>query len=202
MARPLSAGIGLGLEAPSEMPVVKQFHVADRNMNERVPIAGLDQDHANGRVFAKTVGQDASGRPGADDHVIRLHLRSLPKAAAALAFPSAVDCQGVIQSSAEAVRQSRRFRGAFWWSRHREGDGNVRFRRDAPRQGPSAELALLPQTGHPARREERVEKPVLKGSTISAFETCHPIDTAPPVGEKMLLPRDRRPGAEGGSKQF
>jgi hypothetical protein len=33
-------------------------------------------------------------------------------------------------------------------------------------------------------------KPVLKGSIIGAFETCHPIDTAPPVGEKMLLPHD------------
>ena len=32
--------------------------------------------------------------------------------------------------------------------------------------------------------------PLLKGSTIIAFETCHPIDTAPPVGEKMLLPHD------------
>jgi hypothetical protein len=46
------------------------------------------------------------------------------------------------------------------------------------------------QTGHLARREERAAKPVLKGSTISGFETCHPVDTAPPAGEKMLLPHD------------
>ena len=47
-------------------------------MNERVPVApaGLDQDHASGRLFGESVGQDASGRPGADDDVIRLHLRS------------------------------------------------------------------------------------------------------------------------------
>ena len=45
-------------------------------------------------------------------------------------------------------------------------------------------LCLLPGS------KEGAAKPVLKGSTISAFETCHPIDTAPPVGEKMLLPHD------------
>jgi len=75
----VGAGIGLGLEAPGELLLVKQFHVADRNMDQRVPIApaGLDQDHTNGRVFGKTVGQHASGRPRADDHVIHLHLRSL-----------------------------------------------------------------------------------------------------------------------------
>jgi len=33
-------------------------------------------------------------------------------------------------------------------------------------------------------------KRVLTGSTISALETCHPIDTTPRVGEKMLLPHD------------
>ena len=72
-------GIGLSLEAPGELLVVKKLHIADRNMNERVPVApaGLDQDHASGRVFGETVGQDASGRPGADDHVIHLQLRSL-----------------------------------------------------------------------------------------------------------------------------
>ena len=49
------------------------------------------------------------------------------------------------------------------------------------------ERVFMPQTGHPATRGAS-GKPVLKGSTISAFETCYPIDTAPPVGEKMLLP--------------
>ena len=33
-------------------------------------------------------------------------------------------------------------------------------------------------------------KRALKGSAFSAFATCHPIDTATPVGEKMLLPHD------------
>src|SRR5271169_4206351 len=36
-----------------------------------------------------------------------------------------------------------------------------------------------PQTGHPARREERTAEPVFKDPTISALETGHPIDTAP-----------------------
>src|SRR5215510_3976373 len=38
------------------------FLLADRNMDKRVPIApaGLDQHHANGRVFGETVGQHAS----------------------------------------------------------------------------------------------------------------------------------------------
>src|SRR4051812_15043249 len=54
----VSAGVGLGLEPPSELLVVKQFHVADRNMYQRVPIApaSLDQDHPSGWVFGKTVG--------------------------------------------------------------------------------------------------------------------------------------------------
>jgi hypothetical protein len=52
------------------------------------------------------------------------------------------------------------------------------------------ERLYLPQTGHLARREERAAKPVLKSSTINGLETCHPIDTAPPVREKMLLPHD------------
>src|SRR6516165_12169321 len=84
-------GIGLSLEAPGELLVVKQLHIADRNMNERVPVApaGLDQDHASGRLFGETVGQDTSGRPGADDDVIRLHLRSLVRSPPP-AVPSAV----------------------------------------------------------------------------------------------------------------
>src|SRR5215472_6295076 len=59
-------------------------------------------------------------------------------------------------------------------------------------------------TSKPAIRKARwvSGKPGSKGSTIRAFETCHPIDAAPPAGEKMLLPRNRRSGAEGGSKQF
>ena len=103
------AGIGLGLEAPGELLVVKQLHIADRNMNERVPVApaGLDQDHASGRVFGETVGQDASGRPGADDDVIRLHLRSFIRPTLP-AVPSAVGRRGPNSTS-----QSRGFRGAF-----------------------------------------------------------------------------------------
>ena len=99
----VGAGVGLGLEAPGELLVVKQFHVADRNMDQRVPVApaGLDQYHTSGRVLGETVGQDASGRPSADDHVIRLHLSSLT-IAAALAFPS-LGCQGVLPSAAHAA---------------------------------------------------------------------------------------------------
>src|SRR5712692_8983231 len=39
------AGIGLGLEVPGEGRVVEQFHEADRDVNERVPVAParLDQ---------------------------------------------------------------------------------------------------------------------------------------------------------------
>jgi hypothetical protein len=51
-----------------------------------------------------------------------------------------------------------------------------------------AKGCLKPVIRQDARRERG--NPVLKGSTISALETRHPIDTAPPVGEKMLLPRD------------
>src|SRR5215469_14997337 len=40
----------------------------------------------------------------------------------------------------------------------------------------------MPQTGHLAGRHERAAKPVLKGSAISALETCRSIDTTPPVG--------------------
>jgi hypothetical protein len=110
----VSAGIGLGLEAPGKLLVVEQFHVADRDMYQRVPIAParLDQDHANGRVLGETVGQDASGRPSADDDVIRLHLRSLITSPLP-AVPSDVGRRGLIRPAEEAVRQSRGFRGAF-----------------------------------------------------------------------------------------
>ena len=62
--------------------MVEQLHVADRNMDQRVPIAaaGLDQDYPDARVLGQPVGEDASGGAGADDHVIRLHWRSLPLA--------------------------------------------------------------------------------------------------------------------------
>src|SRR5215831_4045513 len=61
-----------------------------------------------------------------------------------------------------------------------------RARRSPGASGAITECEGLPQTGHP----EGAGKPVLKGSTISALETRHPIDTAPPVGEKMLLPHN------------
>jgi hypothetical protein len=54
----------------------------------------------------------------------------------------------------------------------------------------AAGTALHAPNRSSGRREERAPKPVLKGSTISGLEICHPIDTAPPVGEKMLLPHD------------
>ena len=44
----------------------------------------------------------------------------------------------------------------------------------------------MPQTGHPARREERAAKLALKDPIFSALETGHPIDTAPPVGRPRM----------------
>jgi hypothetical protein len=38
-------------------------------------------------------------------------------------------------------------------------------------------------------RLQQADAPLLM-SGVGALETRHPIDTAPPVGEKMLLPRD------------
>ena len=54
----------------------------------------------------------------------------------------------------------------------------------------SGDYSSMPESGHLAGREKRVAKPALKGSTNRAMDACHAIDTAPPVGEKMLLPRD------------
>ena len=89
-----------------------------------------------------------------------------------------------------------RFRPPSW------GRSNSRYRRLSPlaiRPGegrltePTAAARLcqpqrrpVPQTGHPARREERAAKPVLKDPIISALETGHPIDTAPPAGRPRM----------------
>ena len=43
----------------------------------RGPTSRLQQEDADKGILSETVGQHASGRPGADDDVIRLHLRSL-----------------------------------------------------------------------------------------------------------------------------
>src|SRR5438132_12173535 len=61
--------------------MVEQFHEPDRDMDQRVPVApaGLDQHHANPRVLGQAVGEDAAGRAGADNNVIRLHDFPLPK---------------------------------------------------------------------------------------------------------------------------
>ena len=42
----VDAGIGLGLEAPGQLRMVEQLHIAGRDVDERVPVApaGLDQD--------------------------------------------------------------------------------------------------------------------------------------------------------------
>jgi hypothetical protein len=54
---------------------------------------------ASGRVLGKSVGQDASGGPGTDDHIIRLHLRSLTKAVVAPVLPSAIGRRGCDSTS-------------------------------------------------------------------------------------------------------
>ncbi len=72
---PGGAGVGFGLEPPGQRRVVEQFHEPDRDMDQRVPVApaGLDEDDPHRRVLGQPVREDASGRAGADDHVICLH---------------------------------------------------------------------------------------------------------------------------------
>ena len=105
MARPLVPGSASAVKPPGELLVVKQFHVSDRNMDQRVPIApaGLDQDHASSRVLGKSVGQNASGRPGTNDDVIRLHLGSLTTVAAARGVFGAVGGRRLIRPAEEAA---------------------------------------------------------------------------------------------------
>src|ERR1051326_6297739 len=72
------AGIGFGLEVPSEGLVVEQLHKAYRDVDQRVPVAParLDQHHLDRWVFGEAIGQDAAGRSGANDNVICPHLSS------------------------------------------------------------------------------------------------------------------------------
>src|SRR5215469_10096121 len=72
---PGGAGIGLGLEAPSDLLVIEQLHVAHWDVDQRVPVApaSLEQDDADGGVLGQPVGEHTPGRAGADDDVIRLH---------------------------------------------------------------------------------------------------------------------------------
>ena len=70
----ISAGIGLGLEAPGERRMVPQLRVASRDVDQRVPVApaGLDQHDAGGGIFRQPIGQYAASRTGADDDVVSL----------------------------------------------------------------------------------------------------------------------------------
>ena len=63
----------------------------------------------------------------------------------------------------------------FWADTFRPQGG--RNRRSAASRGRHDRWAKMPQTGHLAGRHEPAAKPVLKGSAISALETCHSIDT-------------------------
>ena len=76
----VDAGVGLGLEAPGQRRVIEKFQIAGGDMDQRIPVAaaGFKQDNAVGRILGETVGQDAAGRAGADDDVVRLHVRRPP----------------------------------------------------------------------------------------------------------------------------
>jgi hypothetical protein len=75
---PGGAGIGLGMEAPTQGRMIEELHKARWNMNVRAPIppARFDQHDFCGRVLAQAVGQDATRRARTDDHIIGLHARS------------------------------------------------------------------------------------------------------------------------------
>ena len=91
----VGAGIGLGLEAQVSCLWSSSFMYPTR-----IRISGFQS------------------RPPASIRITRMVGSSLRRLAKTQA-PSAVGCQGVIQSAADGVRQSRGFRGAFWLSRHR-----------------------------------------------------------------------------------
>ena len=83
------AGIGLGGIAPGNRRMVEQFHVAGRDVDQRVqiPSAGFEQYDAAAWIGTQPVGQYAPGRAGPDDHIVRLHCVSstpLPDACGAV----------------------------------------------------------------------------------------------------------------------
>ena len=69
---PLQAGLRLGLEAPVGAWVADAEQVADGDMDPGVVVAatGFQQQDTVSRVGGQTIGQQASGRAGADDDVI------------------------------------------------------------------------------------------------------------------------------------
>ncbi len=78
-ARPLqpavaAARLGLAEEIPVDFGVVEDAQHAGRDMDHRVAVGrpGFEQDDARA-VLAQPAGDDAAGRPGANDHVIRFH---------------------------------------------------------------------------------------------------------------------------------
>ena len=70
-----------GPVAPVEPAMMHQEADGERNVNQRVAVAParFDQAHAHAFVLAQAVGEDAAGRPGADDDVIE-RIRPLRRA--------------------------------------------------------------------------------------------------------------------------
>jgi hypothetical protein len=69
----VQAGVGLGVVEPVGARVADAVQVAHRDVDPVVVVlaARLDQQHALGRVGAQAVGQQAAGRAGADDDVVK-----------------------------------------------------------------------------------------------------------------------------------
>ena len=69
----VQAGGRLGVVEPVGARVADAIQVAHRNVDPVVVVlaAGLDQQHALGCVCAESVGQQAAGRAGADDDVVK-----------------------------------------------------------------------------------------------------------------------------------
>ncbi|MNH25320.1 hypothetical protein D3C79_853080 [compost metagenome] len=69
---PVEARLGFGLEAPVGTWVTDAIQVTHRNMNPRIVVftARFEQQYPTAWVGRQTIGQQASGRTGTDDHVI------------------------------------------------------------------------------------------------------------------------------------
>src|SRR5260221_2394125 len=72
----VAPGRGWGGEPPGQGRVLEHLNVAGGDVNQRVAVrpAALDQQYPGVRIRAEPVGQDAAGRAGADDDVIRFHV--------------------------------------------------------------------------------------------------------------------------------
>ena len=71
----VDALVRFGLVTPGQRGVIQQLHVAGGDVDQRIEVssAGLDQDDPGRGILGQTVGQDAAGRTGTYDDVIRLH---------------------------------------------------------------------------------------------------------------------------------